>query len=123
MNHRKHKQAENARRPKKEKYNPYANDPPDAKCPYCGEKLHDGDVRSAFPVECFHMDSPAGGVQRKARAYLIALSRSRKWRTVMLFPESVSVATTVCLSGAVVLTRTEMPMSSLMTIAPAAMSR
>ena len=37
MNHRKHKQAENARRPKKEKYNPYANDPPDAKCPYCGE--------------------------------------------------------------------------------------
>jgi hypothetical protein len=38
MNHRKHKQAENARRPKKEVYNPYANDPPDAKCPYCGEK-------------------------------------------------------------------------------------
>ena len=37
MNHRKHKQAENARRPKKEVYNPYANDPPDAKCPYCGE--------------------------------------------------------------------------------------
>jgi rRNA maturation endonuclease Nob1 len=37
MNHRKHKQAENARKPKKEKYNPYANDPPDAKCPYCGE--------------------------------------------------------------------------------------
>ena len=37
MNHRKHKQAENSRRPKKEVYNPYANDPPDAKCPYCGE--------------------------------------------------------------------------------------
>ena len=38
MNHRKHKQAENAKKPKKEKYNPYANDPPDAKCPYCGER-------------------------------------------------------------------------------------
>jgi hypothetical protein len=38
MNHRKHKQSENARRPKKEVYNPYANDPPDAKCPYCGKK-------------------------------------------------------------------------------------
>ena len=37
MNHRKHKQAENARRPKKEVYSPYANDPPDAKCPYCGK--------------------------------------------------------------------------------------
>ena len=37
MNHRKHKQAENARKPKKEKYNPYENDPPDAKCPYCGQ--------------------------------------------------------------------------------------
>ena len=37
MNHRKHKQSENAKRPKKEVYNPYANDPPDAKCPYCGE--------------------------------------------------------------------------------------
>jgi hypothetical protein len=33
MNHRKHKQAENSKRPKKEVYNPYANDPPDAKCP------------------------------------------------------------------------------------------
>ena len=38
MNHRKHKQTENARKPKKEIYNPYANDPPDTKCPYCGEK-------------------------------------------------------------------------------------
>ena len=37
MNHRKHKQAENSRKPKKEKYNSYENDPPDAKCPYCGE--------------------------------------------------------------------------------------
>jgi hypothetical protein len=37
MNHRKHKQAENTRRPKKEVYSPYANDPPDAKCPYCGQ--------------------------------------------------------------------------------------
>jgi hypothetical protein len=37
MNHRKRKQAENAKRPKKEVYNPYANDPPDAKCPYCGQ--------------------------------------------------------------------------------------
>lgn len=38
MNHRKHKQAENARKPKKEKYNSYDSDPPDAECPYCGEK-------------------------------------------------------------------------------------
>lgn len=37
MNHRKHKQADNAKKLKKEKYNPYANDPTDAKCPYCGE--------------------------------------------------------------------------------------
>ena len=37
MNHRKHKQSENSRRPKKEVYNPYANDPSDAKCPYCGQ--------------------------------------------------------------------------------------
>ena len=37
MNHRKHKQSENKRKPKKEIYNPYANDPPDAKCPYCGQ--------------------------------------------------------------------------------------
>jgi hypothetical protein len=37
MNHRKHKQSENAKRPKKEKYNSYANDPPDSKCPYCGQ--------------------------------------------------------------------------------------
>jgi hypothetical protein len=36
MNHRKHKQTENSRKPKKEIYNPYANDPPDAKCPYWG---------------------------------------------------------------------------------------
>jgi hypothetical protein len=36
MNHRKHKQSENSRRPKKEQYNPYASDPADAKCPYCG---------------------------------------------------------------------------------------
>jgi hypothetical protein len=37
VNHRKHKQAQNARRPKREVYNPYANDPPDSKCPYCGQ--------------------------------------------------------------------------------------
>ena len=37
MNHRKHKQQKNLNRPKKEVYNPYANDPPDAKCPYCGQ--------------------------------------------------------------------------------------
>jgi hypothetical protein len=37
MNHRKRKQAENAKRPKKPVYNPYANDPSDAKCPYCGQ--------------------------------------------------------------------------------------
>jgi hypothetical protein len=36
MNHRKHKQTENARKPKKEQYNSYSSDPPDAKCPYCG---------------------------------------------------------------------------------------
>ena len=38
MNHRKHKQAQNAQRPKKEIYNPYANDPLESICPYCGEK-------------------------------------------------------------------------------------
>ena len=38
MNHRKRKQAENAKKPKKEKYDPYENDPPDAVCPYCGQK-------------------------------------------------------------------------------------
>lgn len=37
MNHRKYKQSENARRPKKERYSSYVNDPPDSKCPYCGE--------------------------------------------------------------------------------------
>ena len=38
MNHRKHKQAENLK--KKKMYTPegYINDPPDEKCPYCGEK-------------------------------------------------------------------------------------
>jgi hypothetical protein len=38
MNHRKRKQAENAKKPKKEKYDPYKNDPPDEVCPYCGRK-------------------------------------------------------------------------------------
>ena len=38
MNHKKHKQSENARKPKKEIYNPYANDPSDVKCPYCGQR-------------------------------------------------------------------------------------
>lgn len=38
MNHRKRKQAENLKRPRKKVYpSPYVNDPPDAKCPYCGE--------------------------------------------------------------------------------------
>ena len=37
MNHRKRKQQQNLRKPKKELYNPYANDPPEAKCPYCGQ--------------------------------------------------------------------------------------
>jgi hypothetical protein len=37
MNHRKHKQQKNLNRPRKEVYNPYVNDPPDAKCPYCGQ--------------------------------------------------------------------------------------
>jgi hypothetical protein len=39
MNYHKRKQQENYNKtwfPKKEQYNPYANDPPDAKCPYCG---------------------------------------------------------------------------------------
>jgi hypothetical protein len=37
MNHRKHKQSENLK--KKRMYTPdgYLKDPPDAKCPYCGE--------------------------------------------------------------------------------------
>ena len=37
MNHRKHKQAENLK--KKGMYTPegYVGDPPDAKCPHCGE--------------------------------------------------------------------------------------
>ena len=38
MNHRKYKQQQNLRKPKKEKYDLFINDPPDAKCPYCGEK-------------------------------------------------------------------------------------
>jgi hypothetical protein len=37
MNHHKHKQQQNLRKPKKELYNPYANDPLDTKCPYCGQ--------------------------------------------------------------------------------------
>ena len=38
MNYRKRKQAENQK--KKRMYTPegYINDPPDAKCPYCGKK-------------------------------------------------------------------------------------
>jgi hypothetical protein len=38
MNYRKRKQAENQK--KKRMYTPegYVGDPPDAKCPYCGEK-------------------------------------------------------------------------------------
>jgi hypothetical protein len=37
MNHRKHKQSDNLK--KKRMYTPegYLKDPPDAKCPYCGE--------------------------------------------------------------------------------------
>jgi len=37
MNHRKHKQQKNLRKLKKENYDPFVNDPVDAKCPYCGE--------------------------------------------------------------------------------------
>ena len=37
MNHRKHKQAENAKKSKKEFYDSFANDPPDAVCPSCGK--------------------------------------------------------------------------------------
>ena len=38
MNHRKHKQSNNQK--KKRMYTPegYINDPPDAKCPYCGKE-------------------------------------------------------------------------------------
>ena len=38
MNHRKHKQAENAKKSRKQTYNPYENDPLESFCPYCGEK-------------------------------------------------------------------------------------
>jgi len=37
MNHRKHKQQQNLKKSKKEIYKSYANDPLDAKCPYCGQ--------------------------------------------------------------------------------------
>lgn len=37
MNHRKHKQQQNSRKPRKPIYNPYENDLPDSKCPYCGQ--------------------------------------------------------------------------------------
>lgn len=37
MNHRKRKQQENCKKIKEKIYNPFANDPPDARCPYCGE--------------------------------------------------------------------------------------
>jgi len=37
MNHRKRKQVENSKRPKKDIYKSYANDPLDAKCPHCGQ--------------------------------------------------------------------------------------
>jgi hypothetical protein len=37
MNHRKRKQAENLKRPKKQKYDRFETDPPNSKCPYCGE--------------------------------------------------------------------------------------
>lgn len=38
MNHRKRKQQENLKRSKKEVYNYLTLDPPDTKCPYCGER-------------------------------------------------------------------------------------
>jgi hypothetical protein len=37
MNHHKKKQQENLNKSKKELYNPFSNDPSDAKCPYCGK--------------------------------------------------------------------------------------
>ncbi len=37
MNHRKHKQAQNSKKLKKEGFNLYIADPPDSFCPYCGE--------------------------------------------------------------------------------------
>ena len=39
MNHRKHKQAENAKKSRKQTYDPYANDPLESFCPYCGVKF------------------------------------------------------------------------------------
>lgn len=37
MNHRKRKQQENLNKPKNQFYRSYVNDPPDEKCPYCGQ--------------------------------------------------------------------------------------
>jgi len=37
MNHRKHKQTENIKNRKMYTPEGYLNDPPDAKCPYCGK--------------------------------------------------------------------------------------
>lgn len=38
MNHRKRKREQNLKKERKIIYNPFANDPPDAVCPYCGQK-------------------------------------------------------------------------------------
>jgi hypothetical protein len=59
MNHRKHKQSENQK--KKRMYTPegYVSDPPDAKCPYCGEKQK----------SCSHVNSLSRAWARSACAH------------------------------------------------------
>ena len=59
MNHRKHKQSKNQK--KKRMYTPegYLNDPPDAKCPYCGEKQK----------PCSHINSLSRAWARSACAH------------------------------------------------------
>jgi hypothetical protein len=62
MNHRKHKQEENQKiKRNKEVYTPegYINDPPGAKCPYCGEENK----------VCSYIDSMARAWGRQACAY------------------------------------------------------
>ena len=60
MNHRKHKQEKNLKK-KRKMYTPegYLNDPPDAKCPYCGESNK----------VCSHVNSLNRAWGRQACAY------------------------------------------------------
>ena len=59
MNHRKYKQAENLK--KKKMYTPegYVGDPPDAKCPHCGES----------GKSCSHVNSLSRAWARSACAH------------------------------------------------------